>query len=304
MVSRKLVIGICTYKRPELILLALDSVNKALIPDSIEPVIVVVDNDPVGSAQLLIENYSKTSAITIYYSLEKNRGIPFARNNFLRISGELGADLVAFIDDDEIVDPLWLAHLIKSYDETDADCVLGYVKTVYPEDTPEWIVVNRLFQREQMAHHLLLETANSGNILFDYHKFVGDLSLYFNESFGLTGGSDAEYFNRAVLSGCIIRWVSDSVVYEPLEKKRMSYSYYFKRAFRTSNDKTFFRKSLSFKVKMLFKSWIYLNYAVISLPFRTIFVKYGYIKSLTYLLRGIGFTLACLGIYINWKEYR
>lgn len=65
------------------------------------------------------------------------RNVSLARNACLDAAA---GDLIAFVDDDEWVEPQWLARLLAAMAEFNADCVFGPVHPVYPAGTPDWIV--------------------------------------------------------------------------------------------------------------------------------------------------------------------
>nr|MCU0790756.1 hypothetical protein [Nitratireductor sp.] len=53
--------------------------------------------------------------------------------------------------------------------------------------------------------------------------------LRFDERLLVTGGSDTAFFREAKKAGCITRWCPDAVVYETIERERLSASYQFWR---------------------------------------------------------------------------
>ena len=63
----------------------------------------------------------------------------------------LGADCVAFIDDDDLPEPDWLLHLIEKARATGADIVCGAINPVVDEKLPEWFKRSPLF--DVPGHH-------------------------------------------------------------------------------------------------------------------------------------------------------
>ena len=109
----KLSICIITYLRPNSLkrLLAAISVLefRQVSPPDIE--VVIVDNDPEQSAQPTFSAVYSEFPHRISYSVEPQRGIPFARNRSV-LSASADSDFFVFIDDDEVPAPLWLDTLL------------------------------------------------------------------------------------------------------------------------------------------------------------------------------------------------
>jgi glycosyltransferase involved in cell wall biosynthesis len=93
--------------------------------------VIVVDNAPrTAATEELVKGFA-AGAVPVTYLLEPRRGASAARNRGLRsASGEL----VAFADDDVVVDPHWLAAISEAFDVTDdVGCVTGPVLPLHFE---------------------------------------------------------------------------------------------------------------------------------------------------------------------------
>lgn len=71
----------------------------------------------------------KNKTYSVYYEIEKGRGIPFARNNVLRRAKSLAITELIFIDDDETVDIDWLVNLWNYYLQNNVDVVRLFRKS-------------------------------------------------------------------------------------------------------------------------------------------------------------------------------
>src|SRR5579864_5940100 len=94
-------IVIPTYLRPDMITRA---VNTCLAQEAVDVPfeIVVVDNDPAGSAQPTIAALAENSAVPIRYVAETRPGISHARNTGV---ASAAGRYIAFLDDDEEAEP-------------------------------------------------------------------------------------------------------------------------------------------------------------------------------------------------------
>ncbi len=93
--------------------------------------VLVVDNDPRGSARALVERYSDRLAIS--YAAEIRPGVSSVRN---RCVSQSRAPLLAFIDDDEWAEPEWLAALCEKMADPSVAAAIGIRTFVFAEDVP------------------------------------------------------------------------------------------------------------------------------------------------------------------------
>src|ERR1700722_748920 len=110
-------IVIPSYRRPDDLARAIESVlRQEGVAGSYE--VLVVDNDPDGSAAPVVEQLAVTSAIPIRYVLEARPGISHARNTGV---AQAAGRYLAFLDDDEVVGLDWLAHMLDTLRRFEAD---------------------------------------------------------------------------------------------------------------------------------------------------------------------------------------
>jgi GT2 family glycosyltransferase len=112
---------ICTRERPGALGRCLDSLLVQQYPDYR---VLVVDNAPVtgGTAEVV-----RAAALRgqVDYLVEPKAGLSFARNAAVRAAPDR---ILAWIDDDEVADPHWLAEVARALDEhPDADVVSGVI---------------------------------------------------------------------------------------------------------------------------------------------------------------------------------
>lgn len=118
-------IVVCTRERPEQLREALISIlactDSTSAAGNFE--VVVVDNAPSTDAtRSVVESFSDPR---VRYVLESRAGLSTARNAGLAAARH---DIVAFTDDDVVVDRLWLRWLRRAFRDTpDAGCVSGLV---------------------------------------------------------------------------------------------------------------------------------------------------------------------------------
>lgn len=221
---------VCTFRRAHLLenlLLELDrQVDGGLFSYSV----VIVDNDPEGSAKPVVTSPAAEHAIHIDYHHEPERSISLARNKCIR---EARGDFVAFIDDDEVPEKDWLLRLYQVLVNSSADGVLGPVRPFEDDGMPEWLLKSGLLNRREFAAGYQITNARdtrTGNVLFRKELF-DHLKAPFDPKYGRSGGGDVEFFQRMMLQEKVFIWCNDAIVYEHVGPERRNRIYYLKRAF-------------------------------------------------------------------------
>jgi succinoglycan biosynthesis protein ExoM len=225
---------ICTRERSRRLEECLRSLLGLRVPEGVEPIIVVVENDERPTCQGLVLKLmaSSLSRWPVRYSHEPRLGIPIARNHALAIALQMRADWVAFIDDDETVASDWLEAMLRASLAHDADVLQGPVDYVYPADAPVWFDQK---QPPKKPSGVRLRTAYTNNVMMKARIASSEgLAMAFDERLRFTGGSDADYFCRAADRGAVIRWVGDAVVREVVTAERLTMAWQARRALRVA----------------------------------------------------------------------
>ncbi|KQV83814.1 glycosyltransferase family 2 protein [Rhizobium sp. Root1220] len=220
-------IGICTYRRASLDE-ALLSLAVLAIPADTTLRIIVADNDKVPSARERVDALRATIPHVVAYVHCPASNISIARNACL---DNATGDFLAFIDDDEDASEEWLVKLLAAARATNADAVLGPVRSVYSSTAPSWM-------REGDFHSTLpvwvggeIRTGYTCNALLRLAS-PHVAGRRFNLALGRTGGEDTEFFSHMHIAGGKIAYAPDAYVYEPVTEGRADLSWLAKRRFR------------------------------------------------------------------------
>lgn len=213
-------ICVCTYRRPQLLAMLLDSLAEQSFCKSFE--VVVVDNDAAGGAAEAIEAVRKRHPkLGIRYAVESRRGISFARNTVASLAN---GDFLAWIDDDETATKDWLMLLWMARLVNNADAVFGPVVPIFPEGSRSWAKHGGIFERPRHLTGTIIDAreARTGNALVDANWFR-TLSSPFDIRFANTGGEDYDFFARIEKRGARFEWCDEAEVSEmvPLERQRL-----------------------------------------------------------------------------------
>lgn len=99
---------LCTYNRFQSLKKALESVATSMLPSSVEWEVLVVDNNSNDQTKAAVEQWCRRYPGRFRYLFEKQPGKSYALNaGILEARGEV----LAFMDDDVTVEPMWLQNL-------------------------------------------------------------------------------------------------------------------------------------------------------------------------------------------------
>lgn len=218
-----------TLRRPESLERALRSLfQQSGVADRVSA-IVVVDNDPVGSAAATVEMLRTRSPWPLTYVHAPRPGVATARNAGLAATE---APLIAFLDDDEAASPGWLAALLEAQEETGADAVFGPITGRAPDAAP-WLKpwLERFFGREGPERTQLIDQPfGCGNSLLVRATALPGPAP-FDTGTDQAGGEDDALFAALASRGGRFGWAADAWVEEFAPAHRATLAYALARAF-------------------------------------------------------------------------
>jgi glycosyltransferase involved in cell wall biosynthesis len=231
----KIAICVATCRRPVMLSQLLRSLAALQVDPDIaaELFVVIVDNDAAASAGPVVEAARRFLPWPLLSAVEPVRNISLARNLGVRLALAAGAEWVAFIDDDELATPGWIAELVRVQREHGADVVAGPVEPRFSPDIPEWVVRGGFFARPRQAPGTPARVAETSNSLVSA-RLLAAIEGPFDPAFGLAGGGDSHFFLRARRGGATIVW-ADAPVAETIPRSRARAGWILRRAFRVGN---------------------------------------------------------------------
>ena len=235
---------ICTFRRPEGVVKAINSVIAQQVPAGWQIEIVVVDNDRnsiVGESIKQAFAQTPDSVLRLVYVVEEQPGVSFARNRCLK---EAQGSLIAFIDDDEQATPLWLVRMMAQMEKSDADAVFGPVVSEYSTAPPDWLVKCAIQDRLRFPSGKVIAWGDTrtGNVLFRRSLLVK--VKQFDSRFAKTGSEDTFFFYQAASNGARLVWCDDAIVLEYVPPERMSRQWVLRRQFFGGRNFVFLRVSV------------------------------------------------------------
>lgn len=236
-------IAVLTFRRPDVLACTLPTMlehGRAAAPGPVatggaaqEPRfkvrILVVDNDPAGSARATVRSLG---AADVSYYIESNPGISAARNRAL--DEARSSDLLVFIDDDEQPREGWLDTLLQTWSRTGAGLVCGKVAAEFDGVLDPWVAAGEFFDRFSMPTGTVIHVAAAGNVLLDLRQ-VRPLGVRFESRFGLSGGEDNLFSRMLDQRGLPMVWCEESVATDRVPAVRMTRKWVLTRAFSHGN---------------------------------------------------------------------
>lgn len=230
------VVGICTFRRPEMLARLLASIAACDASD-LTIRAVVVDNDPAQSACPVVRS-ACDAGLEATYAPEPARGISCARNRLAKEALAHSPDYVIFVDDDEWVEREWLVKAVETAQTTGAASVAGPVVPVYDAGVPGWVERGGFFDRPRFSTGVRVRIANIGNVLVAARELVALMPTPFGTVFDSPGGEDTLFLQMLYQRGADTTWCDEAVVYEVVPRERASARWLIRRAFRSGGTYT------------------------------------------------------------------
>jgi succinoglycan biosynthesis protein ExoM len=258
---------ICTYRRNEMLTRLIKNLAIQETFGKFDFSIVVVDNDESGPARKTVEKLREGLGLDITYGIEKERTIPAARNNAIRLAR---GNYIGIIDDDEFPPQHWLSTMYKAIQTFEVEGALGPVHPFFESEPPSWLIRGRFCERPFYRTGTILrwDQTRTGNVLLKREVFEKQ-NLRFDTKWK-TSGSDRAFFREAMLVGLRFIAVEEAPVYEIVPPDRWKKMYYLKRAIVhgfNAYQYNLNQKHILSKAKVFFKSVCAIFVYALLLPF-------------------------------------
>jgi succinoglycan biosynthesis protein ExoM len=218
---------ICTYRRATLS----DAVRSVLaqnLPGGVRLSVLVIDNDATPSAERAVAALAAEAPVPVRYAHRPAGNISIARNGALDLCG---ARYLAFLDDDEIAEPGWIAALLAVARQSGAEVILGPVRAVYSAGAPGWMRDLDLHSTRPVEVGGTIRTGYTCNVLLD-RESPAVAGLRFDLSLGRSGGEDTAFFAEVFARGGRIVHAEGAIVTEAVPAERARFGWLARRRFR------------------------------------------------------------------------
>jgi glucosyl-dolichyl phosphate glucuronosyltransferase len=204
------------------------------MPDSVTWDVLVVDNNSKDQTREVIEDFCRRYPDHFRYMFVSRQGKSHALNAALQ---QVESDVLAFTDDDVIVEPGWLKNLIAPLEDNQWCGAAGRISLGHDFSPPRWMAIGTEFdlrgslvQFDQGDKEGNLTKAPFGaNMAFKasvfqkYGDFRTDLG---RNGRSLIGNEDTEFAERVMAAGGRLCYVPTAVVNHPVPPERLTKKYF------------------------------------------------------------------------------
>ncbi|MGJ8572174.1 MAG: glycosyltransferase family 2 protein [Hoeflea sp.] len=229
----RVVITLPTFRRPDHLVMTLDSLQAQGFGNDIA--VVIMDNDAEGlegahaAADWLTSSRLKGIVIVAHQRGNchaYNAGWETALAEFPKLTH------IAVIDDDEIAGPDWLSGLMKTAVKTGADLVGGPQIPVFTDKALDGWRRHPVFTPHYQTSGVVPILYSSGNVLISRPVLDIMPKPYLDPAFNFIGGGDSDFYRRAKARGFAFGWSAEAAVMETLPSRRAEFSWLNARSLR------------------------------------------------------------------------
>jgi glycosyltransferase involved in cell wall biosynthesis len=234
---------VCTYNRCRSLANALESAAALILPDSVQWEVLVVDNNSRDQTREVVEEFCRRYPGRFRYLFEPKQGKSNALNAGIR---DARGDILAFTDDDVIVEPAWLDNLTAALRHGDWVGSGGRVVPLWTTSPPSWLSLEAQHALAPLANfdlgpdaRQLSETPFGCNMavrkaMFEkYGGFRPDLGPTTESDFRQwshklppRNSEDSEFGSRLLAAGERLRYEPSAVVSHPVAENRVQKQYF------------------------------------------------------------------------------
>ena len=232
-VDMKITVILCTYNRCASLEKALESAAALSLPESTFWEILVVDNNSRDETRDVVGRFCQEYPGKFRYIFEPTPGKSHALNTGLQNSD---ADILAFMDDDVIVEPSWLQNLTANLHNGEWAGAGGRILANWTFPPPKWLWVEAAWALAPLAifdlgktEGELKEAPFGTNMAFRrevFQKYGGFRTDLGPQPGSEIRGEDTEFGDRLLAGGERLRYESSAVVYHSLPEKRIRKDYF------------------------------------------------------------------------------
>jgi glycosyltransferase involved in cell wall biosynthesis len=225
---------ICTYNRAKYLSETLESVvRQTFSPETFE--IIIVDNNSADATEEVCRKFiNQYKNLSIYYFKEIRQGISYGRNRGVE---EASGEFIAFIDDDETVEPDYLQNLDTFFHNyPQAELSGGPVVPVYETSPPNWLspftmrLITGAYDKGGKIKIVgAKDYPGTGHATFKrelFFKYGGFNTNLGRKGTSLLGGEDKDFFLRLIQNGVNCYYLPSAKIYHHIPASKLSEDFF------------------------------------------------------------------------------
>jgi len=233
--TMKISVIVCTYNRCRTLGTALESVALSVMPPWTEWEVLVVDNNSNDQTPQVVADMSRRHPGRFRYTFESHPGKSYALNSGIR---EARGEVLAFMDDDVIVEPTWLRNLTAPLRDGQWAGVGGRILPQWSCPPPSWVPTEDPHALALLAMFdlgvkagPLLEPPFGTNMAFRksaFAKYEGFRSDLGPQPGSEIRGEDTEFGRRVLEAGEHLWYEPSAIVHHPVPAHRLRRQYFLR----------------------------------------------------------------------------
>jgi glycosyltransferase involved in cell wall biosynthesis len=295
---------ICTYRRPEMLKYAMESLLRQTLPSE-QYEVIVIDNNSGDKTYSVVRNYQNRAAFPIIYFLEERQGLSTARNTGIQ---HARGEYIAFLDDDAEADPDWLSSFVKVFERVPQAWVVGgKILPIWDAKRPSWLTDDLLNNYSlldlgetpcflEWPEHVLGTSCFRRSVFDEIGWFE---PLLGRSGYSLVGDEDSEIQHRLIAAGKRVFYAPQAIAWHHILPQRLTKHYIYTRAYGTGKSRAVMicqPGNYGFIVWNFFRALLGLGYYYVTLlwtiwdelkrikTIRSIYTKLGYLNQIVFFL--------------------
>jgi glucosyl-dolichyl phosphate glucuronosyltransferase len=222
---------LATYNRAASLRITLESFASLSIPPTLDWELLVVDNNSTDDTSAAVNRLIDRMGARVRYLFEGRQGRSAALNAGI---AQAKGEIIAFTDDDIILDPNWLTEIHAAFKDSSVSAVAGRIFPLWEHAQPKWLemngqqaVVNFDLGDEPQTIQIAPMGANSAfrrEVFSKYGLFRLDLGV--RGSKHTITCDDTEFGGRLMAAGEKIAYCPAAVIHHPVDPTRTTKKYF------------------------------------------------------------------------------
>jgi glycosyltransferase involved in cell wall biosynthesis len=203
---------VCTHNRAHRLEQTLNSLQQMMVLVDLAWELIIVDNNSSDNTKEVIDSFINKSSLHVKYVVERDQGISHARNMGIQ---EASGHIIAFTDDDCIVDRYWITSISKEFHKDESIAGIGGRVLLYDKmDRPVSIRVHEERTILSSADRIL-KLMIGCNMAFARPVFdeIGIFDTDFGVGSRFASSEDLDFLYRVYKKGLKIVYSPDILVY-------------------------------------------------------------------------------------------
>lgn len=256
----EIVVTLPTFRRPEQVLLTLQSLKDQNLSQSMA--VIVMDNDSSADGAKSCADFMREHDLPGLVIIAHDRGNCHAYNaGWTTALAEFrNFKWLAVIDDDEIADKNWLSNHIQTAVDTQAHFVGGPQIQQFPDNTPSHWRNHPVFQPHYTKTGPVPILYSSGNVIIAREVLDQMPAPFLDTAFNFIGGGDSDFYQRSKAQGFTFAWCNEAPVFEDVPERRATFSWINARSLRNGSISAIIEtRDNKQRAKTIFKSFVLLG---------------------------------------------